>query len=163
MIRIGTSKDISAVQEIARVSWNDVYEGIIPADIQKRFLEKSYSVPMLDMRLKRTTLLIAEQDGVPVGFANFTKTDQDGDAELIAIYLKPDAQGIGYGKKLLHSGLSYLDPGTRLFVYVESENRSGRNFYEAMGFQFVEEFEELFEGHPLQTSEYVYLHQEPAL
>lgn len=163
MIRIGTAEDIAAVQEIARVSWNDAYEGIIPASVQTLFLEKSYSVPMLEMRLKRTTLLIAEEDGEPVGFANFTKADEDGDAELIAIYLKPAHQGRGYGRQLLQSGLSYLPDGTRLFVYVESENRSGRSFYEAMGFQFVEEFEELFEGHPLLTAEYVYLHSQPAL
>lgn len=163
MIRTGTSQDITSVQEIAHISWNDTYEGIIPSKVQKNFLDKSYSTAMMEMRLKKTILLLAEHEGEPVGFANFTKLDADGDAELIAIYLKPEHQGIGYGKKLLNSGLSYLLDGSNLFVYVECENKKGRSFYEANGFVLVEEFEELFEGHPLQTAKYVFNLKAPAL
>ena len=163
MIRTGTPKDITAVQDIAHISWNDTYQDIIPVNIQQSFLDKSYSVPMMEMRLKKTILLLAEHEGEPIGFANFTKLDDDGDAELIALYLKPEYQRNGYGKKLLDSGLAYLLDGSNLFVYVECENKKGRSFYEANGFEFVEEFEELFEGHPLQTAKYVYNLKAPAL
>ncbi len=163
MIRTGTAQDITAVQEIAHVSWNDTYQDIIPVNIQQSFLDKSYSVPMMEMRLKKTILLLAEHEGEPIGFANFTKLDDDGDAELIALYLKPEHQRHGYGKKLLDSGLTYLLDGSNLFVYVECENKKGRSFYEANGFEFLEEFEELFEGHPLQTAKYVYNLKAPAL
>lgn len=163
MIRTGTAQDIAAVQEIAHVSWNDTYQDIIPVNIQQSFLDKSYSVPMMEMRLKKTILLLAEHEGEPIGFANFTKLDDDGDSELIALYLKPEHQRNGYGKKLLDSGLTYLLDGSNLFVYVECENKKGRSFYEANGFEFLEEFEELFEGHPLQTAKYVYNLKAPAL
>lgn len=163
MIRTGTTQDITAVQEIAHISWNDTYQDIIPMNIQQNFLDKSYSVPMMEMRLKKTILLLAEHEGEPVGFANFTKLDDDGDAELIALYMKPEHQRHGYGKQLLNSGLTYLLDGSNLFVYVESENKKGRSFYEANGFEFVEEFEELFEGHPLQTAKYVFNLKAPAL
>ena len=53
MIRTGTSQDITAVQEIAHTSWNDTYQNIIPSNIQQSFLDKSYSVPMMEMRLKQ--------------------------------------------------------------------------------------------------------------
>lgn len=163
MIRTGTIDDIASVQEIAYISWNDTYEGIIPSPIQKSFLEKSYSTPMMEMRLKKTIMLVAMHEEEPIGFANFTKLDQDGDAELIALYLKPEYQRNGYGKQLLSSGLSYLLNGSELSVYVEAENEKGRNFYEATGFEFVEEFEELFEGHPLKTAKYVYNLKTPVL
>lgn len=163
MIRTGTSQDITAVQEIAHTSWNDTYQNIIPLNIQQSFLDKSYSVPMMEMRLKKTILLLAEHEGEAIGFANFTKLDDDGDAELIALYLKPEHQRNGYGKKLLNSGLTYLLDGSNLFVYVECENTKGRKFYEANGFELLEEFEELFEGHPLQTAKYVYNLKAPAL
>lgn len=163
MIRTGTIDDIASVQEIAYISWNDTYEGIIPLPIQKSFLDKSYSTPMMEMRLKKTIMLLAMHDEEPIGFANFTKLDQDGDAELIALYLKPEYQRNGYGKKLLNSGLAYLLDGCELSVYVEAENEKGRNFYEANGFEFVEEFEELFEGHPLNTVKYVYNLKTPTL
>lgn len=163
MIRTGTPQDIAAVQEIAHISWHDTYQDIIPVNIQQTFLDRSYSVPMMEMRLKKTILLLAEHDGEAVGFANFTKLDDDGDAELIALYLKPEHQRNGYGKMLLNSGLTYLIDGSNLFVYVECENKKGRSFYEANGFEFVEEFEELFEGHPMQTAKYVYNLKAPAL
>lgn len=163
MIRTGTIDDIASVQEIAYISWNDTYEGIIPSPIQKSFLDKSYSTPMMEMRLKKTIMLMAMHDEEPIGFANFTKLDQDGDAELIALYLKPEYQRNGYGKQLLNSGLSHLLDGSELSVYVEAENEKGRNFYEANGFEFIEEFEELFEGHPLKTAKYVYNLKTPAL
>ncbi|KYG57430.1 GNAT family N-acetyltransferase [Planococcus maritimus] len=156
MIRTGTPADIESVREIAHISWNDTYEGIIPSPIQQKFLEQSYSTPMLEMRMERTILLLAEQDGQAVGFANFTKVDEDGDAELIAMYMKPEHQRSGFGKQLLSDGLSRLKGGQQLFVYVESDNQKGRNFYEANGFLLLEEFEELFEGHPLQTAKYVF-------
>ena len=156
MIRSGTIEDIASVQEIAYASWNDTYEGIIPSPAQKSFLDKSYSTPMMEMRLKKTIVLVAIHEDEAIGFANFTKLDQDGDAELIALYLKPEYQRNGFGKKLLDSGLSHLFDGSELSVYVGSENEKARNFYAANGFEFVEEFEELFEGHPLKTAKYVY-------
>ena len=156
MIRTGTIEDIASVQEIAYVSWNDTYEGIIPSPAQKSFLDKSYSTPMMEMRLEKTIVLVAIHEDEAIGFANFTKLDQDGDSELIALYLKPEYQRNGFGKKLLDSGLSRLFDGSELSVYVGSENEKARNFYAANGFEFVEEFEELFEGHPIKTAKYVY-------
>lgn len=163
MIRSGTMNDVATVREIAHISWKDAYEGIIPSTIQTSFINKSYSNAMMEMRLKKTILLIAEQDGEPVGFANFTKVDDDGDAEVIAMYLKPAFQGNGLGRQLLQSGLSYLMDGSQLFVYVESQNHKGRCFYEANDFSLVEEFDEYFEGHPIQTAKYVYTIKAPAL
>ncbi|MDN7246577.1 GNAT family N-acetyltransferase [Planococcus shenhongbingii] len=163
MIRAGTIEDIASVQEIAYISWNDTYEGIIPPPVQKSFLDKSYSTPMMEMRLKKTIVLLAMHENEPIGFANFTKVDQDGDSELIALYLKPEYQRNGYGRQLLNSGLSYLLDGSQLSVYVESENTKGRKFYEATGFKLVEEFEEFFEGHLLQTAKYVYDLKTPTL
>ncbi|GKW46214.1 GNAT family N-acetyltransferase [Planococcus sp. NCCP-2050] len=163
MIRAGTIDDIASVQEIAHVSWVDTYEGIIPPTVQKQFLDKSYSTPMMEMRLERTIVLLAFHGSEPVGFANFTRVDEDGDAELIALYLKPEFQRNGYGKQLLSSGLSQLKDGSQLFVYVECKNEKGRKFYERNGFELVEEFEEVFEGYPLQTAKYIYYLKTPVL
>ena len=36
-------KDIQSVQRVAKISWNATYEGIIPLQIQTKFLEEAYS------------------------------------------------------------------------------------------------------------------------
>ncbi|MBW9235363.1 GNAT family N-acetyltransferase, partial [Leptospira santarosai] len=94
--------DIAAVQQIAKISWNDTYEGIIPGDIQNLFIERAYSNAMMMKRLEKTSVYVAIHDDEIIGFANFTRVDEDGDAELTAIYLLPSHQHLGYGKKLLN-------------------------------------------------------------
>jgi ribosomal protein S18 acetylase RimI-like enzyme len=156
MIRPMTSKDIEHVQRIVRDTWRETYYGIIPEELQTNFLEHAYSDMMLMMRMEKTAMLIAEREGVPIGFANITKVDEDGDAELTAMYILPTHQHSGYGKKLFHNALSTLKSASQVFVYVDGKNESGRAFYEKQGFQLLDVFDETFEGHPVETAQYVY-------
>ena len=153
--------DIAAVQQIAKITWNDTYEGIIPATIQELFIERSYSSAMMMKRLEKTAVYVALHDDHIVGFANFTRVDEDGDSELTAIYMLPSHQHLGYGKKLLSEGLKNISDANQLLVYVESENQKGRAFYERNNFTCIEEFDEFFEGHPLSTAKYVYYLKTP--
>ena len=153
--------DIAAVQQIAKITWNDTYEGIIPATIQELFIERSYSSAMMMQRLEKTAVYVALHEDTIVGFANFTRIDEDGDAELTAIYMLPSHQHLGYGKKLLSAGLKNISSANQLLVYVESENKKGRAFYERNNFTCMEEFDEIFEGHPLSTAKYVYYLKTP--
>lgn len=156
MIRPMTSKDIEHVQQIAHITWRETYYGIIPEELQTIFLKHSYSDMMLLMRMKKTAMLIAESEGVPIGFANITKVDDDGDAELTAMYILPTHQQSGYGKKLFLNALSTLKSASQVFVYVDRKNTSGRAFYEKQGFKLLDIFEETFEGHPVETAQYVF-------
>ena len=151
-----TSKDIACVQQIARETWRETYDNIIPHELQTRFLTSNYSDMMLMKRMEKTIMLIAECNGVPIGFANFTTIDADGDSELTAMYILPDYQQAGYGKKLFLKVLSHLKGASKLSVYVDEQNLLGRTFYEKQGFQFVEIFSESFEGHPVKTVQYAY-------
>ena len=69
--------------------------------------------------------------------------------ELFAVYLDPDFQGKGIGSALLQVGIEQLQP-TQVFINVEAENRIGRQFYNAKGFQVIEKFNEVFDGHQLK-------------
>lgn len=161
MIRVMRHEDIESVQQIAKISWQDTYDGIIPIEVQDLFIERAYSDAMMIKRIEKTSVYVAVHKDKVVGFANFTGVDEDGDSELTAIYLHPHYQQLGYGKKLLEIGLQNIQKAEQLFVYVESENAKGRNFYERNGFKFLEEFDELFEGHPLSTTKYVYYIKTP--
>lgn len=161
MIRSMTYDDIERIQHIAKISWQHTYKGIIPEDVQQQFLNMAYSVQMLQKRMEKTHMLLAEVDGEIVGFAAFTNTDEDGDAELTAIYILPEYHKMGIGTQLFEAGLDLLHDALQLFVYVECDNMIGRTFYEAKGFELVEEFEELFQGYPLHTAQYVYYVKTP--
>ena len=156
MIRPMTYKDFKHVQQIVHVTWGETYDNILSEEHQARFLNHSYSDMMLIMRMERSFVLIAECNGVPVGFANFTKIDEDGDAELTAMYILPPHQQSGYGKRLFQATLSVLADASQLYVYVDKRNVNGRAFYEKQGFQLLDVFPETFEGHPVETVRYVY-------
>ncbi|MET3574476.1 GNAT family N-acetyltransferase [Bhargavaea ullalensis] len=151
IIRNMTPADIGQVRRVATDSWHATYEGLIPRGVQDRFLGQAYSPEMLEARCARSPFYVAEQEGPIIGFANFSPLREDGNAELGAIYLLPEAQGQGIGTRLLDHGIHDLKPSA-VFINVESGNRIGKTFYEAKGFCTVEEFDDDFDGHVLKTT-----------
>lgn len=150
-IRKMTNEDIKQVQSIAKKSWNATYEGIIPEKIQNNFLAMAYSDEMMQHRLNQSFMYVAKSDSDLVGFANFTSVDENGLSELSAIYLDPDCQNRGVGTALLHEGIHNIDGLKEIRLEVEKENKIGMEFYNAKGFEVVEEYDEDFDGHILKT------------
>ncbi|WP_307892486.1 GNAT family N-acetyltransferase [Bacillus swezeyi] len=144
-------KDIRQVQQVAKASWNHTYEGMIPFDVQEKFLQKAYNDERMQQRLEHSLILVSEADGKIIGFANCSFVREGGEANLAAIYLYPEYQGKGIGTALLEEGIKHLEGVKKLFVEVEKDNRNGKHFYQAKGFEDVSEYEEDFEGHILKT------------
>ena len=144
-------KDIKQVQDIAQTSWHATYEGIIPREVQDKFLKMAYNDDMIKRRLKQSIMFVVEVEDKIVGFANYTPVNQDGRTELTAIYLYPDYQGKGIGTALLEEGIQRLNGVQEIHLNVEKNNRIGMNFYEAKGFREVSEFDDDFDGHILKT------------
>ena len=145
-----TIEDIPQVKQVAIKSWHTAYENIIPLNIQNNFLEKAYSEERLLIRLSKSPFYVAKLDNKVIGFANFSNKKSDGNVELAAIYLSKDFQHKGVGTKLLQFGIDQLKP-TQILINVEAENKIGRQFYEAKGFQIIDQFDEEFDGHILKT------------
>lgn len=146
-IREMKPKDIQAVQEVAKASWQTTYAGIIPLEIQENFITSAYSEAMMCKRLEVSSLYVAAKKEEIIGFANFSIVKHGGIAELGAIYLLFDYQGFGIGSELLREGINNLKGAHSLFVDVEKENRTGVAFYQAKGFKTHSEFEDNLDGH----------------
>lgn len=149
-IRNMTEDDIPKIQHIAKLSWHDTYEEIIPLHIQDNFLEMAYSISMLEKRLALTNMYVAEFDDQVVGFADFSK-DENGIVELTAIYLLLDYRNLRIGSALIKHGISRMEGIKFIDVVVEKENKVGYNFYKKFGFVVQNEFEDDFDGHILQS------------
>jgi len=146
--------DIDAVKEIAIKSWHHTYDGIIPIEVQDKFLSMAYSRDTLKKRLETSPFYVAEENGQVVGFANFSNLKDDGEVELAAIYLLPKSQRRGIGSKLLEQGIKEISP-KKVFVSVDSGNVKGKEFYKAKNFETVDNIEEYFFGHKLKTTRMV--------
>lgn len=137
--------DIKQVQDVAITTWKATYEGIIPLEIQENFLKFAYNNERMKQRLERSIILVAEVNDKVVGFANFSPINkEDRKVELSAIYLYP-------GSALLQEGIKVLDNVNEIYINVEKDNKIGRIFYEAKGFEVVKEFDDDFDGHILKT------------
>lgn len=146
-IRNMNKEDINQVQTVAKTSWNSTYEGIIPLELQERFLNTAYSDEMMVKRLNGSSLYVAEIGGEIVGFANFSPVRENREVELGAIYLLPEYQGKGIGTALLQEGIKNVNGAKSVKISVEKENKSGTNFYHAKGFEVLSEFDDNLEGH----------------
>ncbi|WP_243521801.1 GNAT family N-acetyltransferase [Bacillus pseudomycoides] len=151
VVRKMNARDIAAVQEVAKVAWYDTYKGIIPEEVQATFLKQTYSDEMMKRRLEHSHLFVAETEDQIVGFANFSPVKHQNEAELGAIYVLPEHQEKRIGTALLQRGITYLEGVRKIYIHVEAANEKGKRFYEAKGFAALEQFEEDFEGHMLQT------------
>lgn len=151
IIRPMEEKDIPSVQKIAKMSWADAYEGLIPPSIQDRFLKEAYSTEMLKKRLRETNLFIAVTGEEKVGFINFSPVMNNGFTELGAIYILPTYQGKGIGTLLLNYGLKTLENVRKVFLHVERNNKRAIRFYQKRGFVKVRKVDEFLYDHPLKT------------
>ncbi|MDQ0273170.1 GNAT family N-acetyltransferase [Cytobacillus purgationiresistens] len=151
IVRTMKIEDIPQIQKVAKESWNATYEGIIPKQAQESFLQSAYSDKMLVRRLEQSVFFVAEWDDRIIGFANYSQMRKDGEVELGAIYLSPGVQGKGLGTVLLQAGIDHFDDVKTIMINVAKDNRIGRNFYDAKGFQQIAEFDDLFKGQLIET------------
>lgn len=89
-------EDITSVQYVAKMSWYDTYEGIIPRSVQNRFLSEAYSNKRLLWRLRNSFIYVATIDEKIVGYANFFRLQNRGEIELGSIYILPAYQSKGF-------------------------------------------------------------------
>ncbi|TGA97645.1 GNAT family N-acetyltransferase [Sporolactobacillus shoreae] len=149
IVRKAVMADMERIREIAEITWGETYKGLIPEEIQSRFLEFAYSDRNLEWRIERTLFFVAMEGKKLVGFANASVRDDF--AELMAIYVLPDSQRCGIGSMLLKVITEDLIGISKMIVAVEAGNKLGESFYHTKGFKVVEDCEEDFIGYKLKT------------
>ncbi|MEW8978543.1 MAG: GNAT family N-acetyltransferase [Symbiobacterium sp.] len=158
-VRHAAPEDAPAIAAVARITWADTYRGIIPAEIQQAVLPQWYAEDRLARAAgnPESAFFVAEgEGGQVVGFAQAGPRKEAGDAELWRIYVLPEHQRRGIGRKLLQACLETLrarGPVNRLFVQVEAENQIGRRAYERLGFHYVREYDDEIMGHATRMCE----------
>ena len=92
---------------------------------------------------RRMELIIAEADGVIVGYATcmlqFSPWMGRDYLFLDDLYVRDEARGLGIGSRLLrHVGALALERGVTVRWHVEMENRSAQKLYRALGAELRE-------------------------
>lgn len=146
LLRRATAQDAAAIAAVRIDSWRATYRGMIPdAYLDGMRLEESSALwtRILSATGNNTTaVFVAEVDGEVVGFAAgmFLNEERFGlNAELTAIYLKPEAQRAGLGRRLVALvAEAYRAQGAGgLLVWVIAGNKAARKFYEQLGAELL--------------------------
>lgn len=84
---------------------------------------------------------VAEWEGILVGGAGIIPSPglPPGTCELVKMYLKPSARGLGLGKLLLETCLDFAKSAGYSQVYIETmpELKNALNLYEKFGFHYL--------------------------
>jgi len=140
--RIATHKDIKVIREIANKTWFVTYEPILGKEQPKFMFDEIYSEEALAQQMDDGQTFILQFLGDDVlAFASFSVKMKIGRTyKLNKLYLNPDFQGGGYGKKLINEVVQMVKNlgAENLDLNVNRYNKA-RFFYEKVGFVIIKE------------------------
>ncbi len=140
-IKASTAADAAAIQAVARAAWDATYRDLIPAEARAEYLRRAYDPGWLAQLHARDNVrgFIVWRGAQAVGFAMLSLGSPEEDppgAVLRSLYLLPEAQKLGYGRKLLEAAreAARASGAPFLWVAVHSGLSAARRWYEQQGF-----------------------------
>ncbi len=102
-IRTATTDDIESIGYLAYQIWPYAYRNILSLGQLQYMLQMIYAPEALhaQMTAKGHHFLLATVSEKNIGFASFSETETTGLFKLHKLYVLPETQGTGFGKKLL--------------------------------------------------------------
>ena len=142
VIRTAEAQDINAIGYLAYQIWPTAYKDILNFEQLHYMLQYFYSPESLrdQMLKKHHTFLVAEtEDEDPIGFASFSRVEQDV-FKLHKLYVLPGLQNMNVGRSLLECVLEEctVEGGKKLQLNVNRNNKA-ISFYEKLGFNIIKE------------------------
>lgn len=141
-IRHAAIDDALEIATVHVAAWQTAYRGIIPDDILDSLdLEnrrQAWERIITDLQTNTKILLVAVLGGAIAGFASGGPPAvpvEDFDGELYALYVSPDSQRRGIGRRLVTAfAVEMKNNGTTsLVLWSLAENTQARGFYEHLG------------------------------
>ena len=137
--------DAPGIAEVQRITWLDTYpndeHGITKNDIEERVSQwqTDESINRLRNSIARSedgTLRLVARDGKKVvGYCLVMKKEPHN--KLQVLYVLPDYQGLGVGKKLAKQGIEWLGTERDVALEVVSYNTDSIEFYKRLGFEIT--------------------------
>lgn len=142
-IRALKQDELSIVHEIAHATWPDTFKDILSQEQIQYMLNWMYDLKQLENQFNQGhQFYVAELEEMPVGFIGIEPNyPEKGITKIHKIYILPNKQGLGIGKKLIEyvKELSIQSEMEGLLLNVNRFNKAV-DFYKAIGFYIV--FEE---------------------
>lgn len=141
MIREVTVSDIATLKDIAAKSWKVAYSEILSQEQFDFMLGKFYSTEALTASIAESNqkFLLFSDGSKPLAFASYeVNYPEKGQTKLHKLYVSPNGQGLGIGKKLVDTikTIAVEHHSSSLILNVNKYNKA-LNFYEKIGFKIL--------------------------
>ena len=158
-IRRARPADASAIAAVHEASWRQAYAGILPHRALSAMVGRRDTAWWTRAIRQSTRVLTLDIGGAVAGYAtigpNRVRSLPQG-GEVYELYLAPQFQGLGFGRKLFLAARNDLRAGGRpgCIVWVLEDNTPALRFYENAGGRDVAEGCETFDGRVLNKIAY---------
>lgn len=153
-IRQAKPNDAEGLSRVFEGAWREAYQGIIPGVALERMLSRR------GLRWWRSTvtrgrpLAVLDIGQGVVGYASYGRCRDralGADGEIDELYLLPEYQGVGLGRRLFRAVCNDLRAlgMSRIALWALAENERACAFYEGMGGRRIARVEERIGGVPL--------------
>jgi ribosomal protein S18 acetylase RimI-like enzyme len=148
-IRRARPADAQSVADTHDEAWRTTYRGIIPGqELERLVIRRGADWWEGAIRKGSRISLLAFGDTI-AGYANYGRNRARSlryDGEIYELYLRPEFQGLGFGRRLFTAARRDLTQGgmKSLVVWALSDNEPAVEFYRALGGRAVARSSEKF-------------------
>ena len=148
-IRRARAADAKAVADTHDEAWRTAYQGIIPGVELARLISKRGAGWWEGAIRNRSRISLLAFGDTIAGYANYGRNRARSlyyDGEIYELYLRPEFQGLGFGRRLFTAARRDLAQSAlkSLIVWALSENENAVEFYRALGGKAVARSSEKF-------------------
>lgn len=156
-IRRARSEDAGSLSNVFDAAWREAYQGILPAISLERMIGRrgpKWWLSTIGRGRPLAVLDIAEEAVGYVSYGRCRDRSLPADGEVDELYLAPEYQGLGFGKRMFKAVRNDLEDrgAKRIAVWCLSDNERGCEFYRRLGGRMVAEAAERFGGTELTKS-----------
>jgi len=148
-IRRARASDAATVAEAHDEAWRTAYQGIIPGAELRRLINRRGPAWWESAIRKGSRIALLQFGDKIAGYANYGRNRARSlyyDGEIYELYLRPEFQGLGFGRRLFTAARRDLAQSgmTSLVVWALSDNDPAVGFYRALGGKAVARSSEKF-------------------
>ena len=148
-IRHARPGDAEAITRVHDASWRDAYRGVIPGAELERVVARRGPQWWHSAILRGTELLVLDVDDDIVGYSTYGRNrvpSMPYSGEIFELYLLPQYQGLGFGRRLFNAARRELAEHGYLstIVWALADNEKALAFYRRLGGHAVRKAEERF-------------------
>ena len=160
-IRRAKPSDAKDVADTHDEAWRTAYQGIIPGNELDKLISRR-GPDWWDCAIRKGSRISLLQFGDKIaGYANYGRNRARSlfyEGEVYELYLRPEYQGLGFGRRLFSAARKDLQQsGLRsLVVWALSDNDPAVSFYRALGGRAVARSSEKFGGKTLDKVAYAW-------